>query len=127
MAAIGGFLFGYDTGVVSGALLFIKKDLHADNFERQAIVGSLLLGAVAGAIISGYSADAISRKWTKVVAGVIYVLGAVASGVSQTGAELIASRFVLGIAVGTASSWRRCTSPRWRRARYAAAPCRSTS
>ena len=103
VAAIGGFLFGYDTGVVSGALLFIKKDLHAGNFEQQAIVGSLLLGAVVGAIIAGYSADAISRKWTKVIAGTIYVVGAIASAFSQTGAELIAARFVLGIAVGTAS------------------------
>ena len=103
VAAIGGFLFGYDTGVVSGALLFIKKDLHAGSFEQQAIVGSLLLGAVGGAILAGYSADAISRKWTKVIAGSIYVVGALASAFSQTAPELIASRFVLGLAVGTAS------------------------
>ena len=69
IAAIGGFLFGYDTGVISGALLFIKGDLHASSFEQQSIVGSLLLGAMCGAIISGYLADAIGRKWTKVLVG----------------------------------------------------------
>jgi sugar porter (SP) family MFS transporter len=103
VAAIGGFLFGYDTGVISGALLFIKQDLGASDFEQQAVVGALLLGAVVGAILSGYSADAISRKWTKVISGSVYVLGALASGLSQTIGELVAARFVLGIAVGTAS------------------------
>ena len=51
VAAIGGFLFGYDTGVISGALLFIKGDLHASSFDQEAIVGALLLGAVVGAIV----------------------------------------------------------------------------
>jgi sugar porter (SP) family MFS transporter len=103
IAAIGGFLFGYDTGVISGALLFIQKDLHASQFAQQAFVGSLLIGAVAGAVISGFSADALSRRWTKVISGCIYVVGALGSAASQTSAELIVARFVLGIAVGTAS------------------------
>jgi sugar porter (SP) family MFS transporter len=103
VAALGGFLFGYDTGVISGALLFIKKDLDASTFEQQAFVGSLLIGAVAGAILSGYSADALSRRWTKVVSGSIYVVGALGSAAAQNAGQLIAARFVLGIAVGTAS------------------------
>jgi sugar porter (SP) family MFS transporter len=103
VAALGGFLFGYDTGVISGALLFIAKDLHASSFEQQAFVGSLLIGAVVGAVLSGVSADALSRRWTKVISGSIYVLGALASAASQNATELIAARFVLGLAVGTAS------------------------
>lgn len=103
IAALGGFLFGYDTGVISGALLFITKDLHAGSFSEQAFVGSLLIGAVVGAALSGFSADALSRRRTKIIAGSVYVLGAVASAISQTSAELIAARFVLGIAVGAAS------------------------
>lgn len=103
IAALGGFLFGYDTGVISGALLFITPKLHADAFQQQAIVGSLLLGAVVGAIIAGYAADAFSRKWTSVAAGALYVLGALASAASQNATELIDSRAVLGLAVGTAS------------------------
>lgn len=103
IAALGGFLFGYDTGVISGALLFIKEDLHASKFAEQAFVGSLLIGAVVGAILSGFSADALSRRRTKIISGSIYVIAALASAAAQTSAELIAARFVLGIAVGTAS------------------------
>ncbi len=50
IAAVGGLLFGYDTGVISGALLYIKKDLHAGSFEQQAIVAVLLLGALGCAL-----------------------------------------------------------------------------
>lgn len=103
VAALGGFLFGYDTGVISGALPFVSKDLGGGTFNEQAFVGSLLIGAVVGAILSGFSADALSRRRTKIISGCIYVIGALGSAFSQTAPELIAARFVLGISVGTAS------------------------
>jgi len=71
IAALGGFLFGYDTGVISGALLYIKGDLGASSFEQEAIVGALLIGAAVGALGAGYLADAVSRRWTKVISGTI--------------------------------------------------------
>ncbi|HSE55037.1 MAG TPA: sugar porter family MFS transporter [Nocardioidaceae bacterium] len=103
IAAIGGLLFGYDTGVISGALLYIKEDLGAGTFEQQAIVAALLLGAMVGALISGYLADRISRKWTKLLAGCIYVVGALGCALSLNAEMLIGFRFLLGLAVGTAS------------------------
>ena len=103
IAAIGGLLFGYDTGVISGALLYIREDLHANQFEQQAIVAVLLLGAVVGAVGAGYLADRISRKWTKVIAGTIYVAGALGCALSVNAEMLIGFRFLLGISVGTAS------------------------
>ena len=103
IAAIGGMLFGYDTGVISGALLFIKSDLHAGAFAQQAIVSSLLLGAMLGAVLSGYLADAISRKWTKVISGSVYVIGALGCAFSVNAPMLIGFRFLLGVSVGTAS------------------------
>ena len=103
IAALGGFLFGYDTGVISGALLFVTKDLGASKFDQQAFVGALLVGAVIGAVLSGYSADALSRRRTKIIAGAIYVVAALGSALAQTSWELIIARLVLGIAVGTAS------------------------
>jgi sugar porter (SP) family MFS transporter len=103
IAALGGFLFGYDTGVISGALLYIKGDLHASSFQQEAIVGALLIGAAVGAVGAGYLADAISRRWTKVISGTIYTLAALACALSQSSDQLIAARFVLGLSVGTAS------------------------
>ncbi len=103
VAALGGFLFGYDTGVISGALPFIGKDLGGGEFNEQAFVGSLLIGAVVGAVLSAYSADVLSRRRTKIISGSIYVVGALGSAFSQTAPELIAARFVLGVSVGTAS------------------------
>ncbi|HEY3764693.1 MAG TPA: sugar porter family MFS transporter [Gaiellales bacterium] len=103
IAALGGFLFGYDTGVISGALLYIKGHLGADSFQQEAIVGALLIGAAVGAVGAGYLADAISRRWTKVLSGSVYTLGALACAFSQSPDHLIAARFVLGLSVGTAS------------------------
>ncbi len=97
IAALGGFLFGYDTGVISGALPFIGKDLGGGEFNEQAFVGSLLIGAVVGAILSGYSADAISRRRTKIISGSVYVIGALGSAFSQS-----------------ASAWAPCRDWRWR-------------
>jgi len=103
VAALGGFLFGYDTGVISGALLFIKPAFHASALQQQAIIGSLLIGAMVGATASGYLAEAMSRKWTKVLSGGIYVGAALWSAFASGATELTAARFVLGLAVGTAS------------------------
>ncbi len=103
IAAIGGLLFGYDTGVISGALLYIKGDLHAGSLAQEWIVSSLLLGAIVGAIASGYLADAISRKWTKVISGTVYVIGALGCAFAVNIPMLIGFRFVLGLSVGTAS------------------------
>ncbi|GAB3806193.1 hypothetical protein GCM10028798_28780 [Humibacter antri] len=66
IATIGGLLFGYDTGVISRALLFIKQDLHANATAQEWIVSVLLLGAIVGAFLSRYLTDKISRRWTKV-------------------------------------------------------------
>ena len=103
IAAIGGLLFGYDTGVISGALLYIKKDLHANQFEQQAIVAVLLLGAMVGAAAAGFLSDRISRKWTKVISGSIYFIAAIGCALSVNAEMLIGFRFLLGLSVGTAS------------------------
>jgi sugar porter (SP) family MFS transporter len=103
LAALGGLLFGFDTGVISGAQLFIGKDLHSSTSAQAWFVGALLLGAVTGAVVAGFLADLISRKWTIFAAGVVYTVAALWSGLAQSTGSLIAARAVLGLAVGTAS------------------------
>ena len=103
LAALGGFLFGYDTGVVGGALPLITHKLHLDTGGESWVTGSLLLGAVSGALMSGFLADRIGRKWTLFVAGVIYTAAAIASSLTSTLLLLGIARGVLGLAVGTAS------------------------
>ena len=90
LAALGGLLFGYDTGVISGALLYIKKDLHAGDLAQSWIVAGLLVGAVVGALAGGRLADLISRRWTLLIAGVVYVGAALAAAVSQSSGQLAA-------------------------------------
>ncbi len=104
VAAIGGFLFGYDTGVIGGALLYIKGDLHAtSDFDQQAIVASLLVGAVVGALAGGRLADQLGRRRTLIGAGWVYVVGGIGSALAPGTWELIGARLVLGLAVGAAS------------------------
>jgi sugar porter (SP) family MFS transporter len=103
IAALGGLLFGYDTGVISGALLFIGPDLHASSFEQQAVVGALLLGAVLGAVIAGWASEALGRRRSTLIAGCIYTVGALLCALAPSVGVLIAARFVLGLAVGCAS------------------------
>src|SRR4051794_36512183 len=104
IAAIGGFLFGYDTGVIGGAMLFMQKDLGLKTHgQQQLTVAILLLGAVTGALISGWLADKISRRRTKMISGCVYVTGAVGCALAQTYWQILAGRFWLGLAVGTAS------------------------
>jgi sugar porter (SP) family MFS transporter len=104
IAAIGGFLFGYDTGVIGGAMLFMQKDLGLDTHGMQQLtVAILLLGAIAGALISGWLADKISRRRTKILSGCVYVTGAIGAALAQNYWQILAARFWLGLAVGTAS------------------------
>lgn len=103
LAALGGFLFGYDTGIIGQALPFIQKQFHPSTFTASWIVASVLIGAIVGAAASGYLADRISRKWTKFTAGCVFVTGAILEGVAQSSLWLIGARFLLRIAVGTAS------------------------
>src|SRR6185312_2020120 len=104
IAAVGGFLFGYDTGVIGGAMLFMQKDLNLHTHaEQQLTVAILLLGAVAGAAISGWAADRFSRRRVKITSGCVYVIGALGCAFAQTYPQILASRFWLGLAVGCAS------------------------
>jgi MFS family permease len=103
LAALGGFLSGFDTGVVGIAEPYFSMALHIGTFGESWVVGSLLIGAITGAAIAGYLADRISRKWTKCLGGCVFFVAAIASAFPPNVELLCAARFVLGLGVGTAS------------------------
>jgi SP family galactose:H+ symporter-like MFS transporter len=104
ITATGGLLFGYDTGVISGALLFIKEDFApVSDFLQGVIVSFLLVGAVTGALTGGPLSDRVGRRPTVLLAASIFAVGAIAAAVAPSAGFLIFARFILGLGVGLAS------------------------
>ncbi|MCF3119162.1 sugar porter family MFS transporter [Streptomyces arenae] len=104
VVALGGLLFGFDTGVISGALLFLKTDFHLTSFQEGTVISSLLLGAAAGALGSGRPADRWGRRRTLLVIAVTFTLGLAMATLAAGFWSMIAARVVLGLAVGAAST-----------------------
>jgi sugar porter (SP) family MFS transporter len=103
IAALGGLLFGYDTGVVSAALLYIAPAFHLTDTMKQVVVASLLLGAIVGATGGGPVVDRIGRKRTLLAVSVVFSAAALLSAASTDTAMLIGARILLGLAIGTSS------------------------
>jgi sugar porter (SP) family MFS transporter len=101
--ALGGVLFGYDTGVISGALLFIPNDFKLSPFLQGAIVAGLLLGAMIGAAFAGRLSDRLGRRRLIIIAAVVFIAGALVCAFAPTVSVLIAGRVILGLAVGSAA------------------------
>ena len=90
--ALGGVLFGYDTGVISGALLFIPNDFKLTPFLQGAIVAGLLLGAMIGAAFAGRLSDRLGRRRLIIIAAVVFTGGALLAAFAPTVWVLIAAR-----------------------------------
>lgn len=103
-AALGGLLFGYDTGSISGDILFIEKQLSLNSWQQGAVVSSVLLGAILGAITIGPFSDRFGRRKLLMFTSVLFFVGALGSGLAPEFWTLIITRVVLGLAVGAASA-----------------------
>ncbi|MDP9186658.1 MAG: sugar porter family MFS transporter [Verrucomicrobiota bacterium] len=103
-AALGGLLFGYDTGVISGALIFINREFGLTTAAQEIVVSGVLFGATIGAIIGGRMADRFGRRRVLLVTAAIFGIGALASAVAPSPTVLILSRIVLGVAIGLSST-----------------------
>jgi len=100
-SALAGFLFGFDTVVISGAEKTIQTLWHLSPLLHGiAVVGSALYGTVIGSLIGGWPADRFGRKATLLWIGVLYLLGAVGSGLAPNVATFIAARVVGGLGIG---------------------------
>ena len=103
VSTLGGLLFGYDTGVINGALTYMGRDLALTAVTEGMVTGALLLGAAIGAALSGRLCDAIGRRKTILALSVIFFAGALACSMAPTIPALIGFRGALGLAVGGAS------------------------
>src|SRR4051812_6293101 len=101
---IGSFLFGFDTGIISGALLFIRRDLQLDAFEQSSVVSVLLLGAVAGALASGPVSDRIGRRPLLGLLGVVFTVGIAITAVADAYWVMMVGRTIMGLGVGGVSA-----------------------
>jgi SP family galactose:H+ symporter-like MFS transporter len=84
IAAIGGLLFGYDTGVISGAILFIKKQFFLSASQEEIVVSAVLVGAVVGAAIGGALTNRFGRRKLIILAGVIFTASAFGTALAPT-------------------------------------------
>jgi SP family galactose:H+ symporter-like MFS transporter len=104
IAALGGLLFGYDTGVISGALLFLKQSFALDPTQQEIATSSVLVGAILGALAAGRVNDAIGRKKTLLTLAVIFTVGALLTAIAPNFILFLLFRVIVGIAIGAAAS-----------------------
>lgn len=103
VAALGGFLFGYDLSIISGAMIFITEEFALSPGAQGFAVGSALLGCMAGPVLGGTLSDRWGRKRTLIFAGLLFAVGAVGTAMPATITQFNALRFLGGVGVGLAS------------------------
>ncbi len=99
-ASLGGLLSGFDTGVISGALLFINETWDLTDYLQGILVSSVLIGAVIGAATNGILADIFGRKKIIIATALIFIIGSILCGIAPNIYVLILSRMLVGLAVG---------------------------
>jgi MFS transporter, SP family, major inositol transporter len=105
ISTLGGLLFGYDTGVISGALLYMKTDLNLTPFTEALVVSSLLFpGAAFGALLGGKLADRLGRKGSLLVCAGLFLFGALICATAPTVTIMVIGRILLGFGVGAAAT-----------------------
>lgn len=100
LGALGGLLYGYDNGVISGALLFINDDIPLNSFTEGLVVSSMLIGAIIGSGGSGPLSDRIGRRHLVLIIAIIYIVGSLILVVAQNMPTLVFGRLIIGLAVG---------------------------
>jgi MFS family permease len=103
-AATGGLLTGFHIGVISGVLLFVRRQFALGDLEQGVLVSVLPLGAMAGGLLAGRLADGLGRRTALILAGVTYATGTLMAVIAPSFPVLLAGRAVIGLAAGVASS-----------------------
>jgi len=100
LCAIGGFLFGYDTGIISGAIVLVSVKFFLSSEWEEAVVGAPMAAAAIFSVLSGFTNDRFGRKPTILVASLAFTAGALLLAAAQERYMLIVGRFILGIGIG---------------------------
>jgi len=103
ISALGGYLFGFDFAVISGALPFLRVQFALDAWWEGFLTGSLALGCIVGCLIAGRVADRYGRKPGLMTAAIIFAISSIGVALAQTLTWFVAMRFAAGIGVGMAS------------------------
>jgi MFS transporter, SP family, galactose:H+ symporter len=103
-AALGGLLFGYDTGVISGALIFIRTQFGLSTFQQELVVSVVLVGAAVGALSGGRLADVLGRRFMLLITALIFVAGAIVCAAAPSLNFLVIGRLIVGLGIGFSTS-----------------------
>lgn len=104
LSAMGGFLFGYDTGIVSGAMVFVRKVFNLNSLWQELVVSITILGAWVLSLMAGSLSERYGRKTIILYASVVFTIGSVVMGVAWSKYILLFGRLTVGVAIGLAST-----------------------
>jgi sugar porter (SP) family MFS transporter len=103
VAAVSGLLFGFDTAVINGALIFLRQELGLSTRETEVATSSLLVGCAIGAAFAGWLTDRLGRKRILIVSALLFAVSAVGAAVPRHLGEFVAARLAGGLGIGVAS------------------------
>ncbi len=103
IAALGGFLFGFDTAVISGTINFVKDKFVLDALSEGWFVSIALLGCIFGVMTAGFLSDSFGRKLVLILSAVLFSISAIGCVISSSFLELVIYRFIGGLGIGVAS------------------------
>ncbi len=103
IAALAGLLFGFDTGIISGALLFISKDFTISTVLKELIVSSVLFGAMFGSLASGYLTDRFGRRRLMLLISGLFIAGTLIASLATNVYGILFGRIFIGLAIGIGS------------------------
>lgn len=104
IAALGGLLFGYDQGVISGAVNFLQSHFHMSSGMTGFVSGAIPLGAMVGCLLAGFLSDKVGRKLVLFLASVLFIIGSISCAFTSSVAILVIGRLIGGLGVGMAST-----------------------
>jgi SP family arabinose:H+ symporter-like MFS transporter len=103
-AAISGFLFGFDTAVINGALVFLRQQFSLNDFQTEFAASTLLVGCLLGALLTGPCSDRLGRRPSLIAVAILFTLSAIGAALSPSLAWFAITRFMGGVAIGLASA-----------------------